>query len=153
MTALLDQTDFRFIVRHAPLVSIDLLVTDANGRVLVGHRSNPPAQGYWFVPGGRVRKNEALAQAFERVTLAELGQCFSIHDAHFKGVYEHFYAEDFTGSAEAGTHYVVLAYALCVEAESLKLPAEQHDAYRWVSGAEGLADTSIHANARAYFKG
>ena len=49
---------FAHIVAHAPLVAIDLLVQDTQQRLLLGWRNHPPARGYWFVPGGRIRKNE-----------------------------------------------------------------------------------------------
>ena len=48
--------DFATVVRSAPLVAIDLIVENARGEYLFGQRINRPAQGYWFVPGGRVQK-------------------------------------------------------------------------------------------------
>ena len=69
----LSQEDFATVVRATPLISIDLIVENERGEFLLGQRTNRPAQGYWFVPGGRVQKDETLAQAFERLTLAELG--------------------------------------------------------------------------------
>ena len=56
-----------------PLISIDLLVQNEHGEYLLGLRNNRPAQGYWFVPGGRVLKNETLDGAFKRLTFEELG--------------------------------------------------------------------------------
>src|SRR5450830_138978 len=32
-------------------------------QLLLGRRINAPARGWWFTPGGRIRKNEALVQA------------------------------------------------------------------------------------------
>jgi len=61
------------VVERTPLVSIDLIVTNARSEVLLGWRNNKPAQHCWFVPGGVVRKGETLQQAFERVLWAELG--------------------------------------------------------------------------------
>lgn len=46
-----------------PLIAIDLLVSNAEGEYLLGYRINRLAQGYWFVPGGRIRKDEALNDA------------------------------------------------------------------------------------------
>ncbi|WP_313449769.1 NUDIX domain-containing protein, partial [Pseudescherichia sp.] len=66
----LSQEDFATVVRSTPLISIDLIVENARGEFLLGKRTNRPAQGFWFVPGGRVQKDEPLAQAFERLTLA-----------------------------------------------------------------------------------
>lgn len=48
--------DFATVVRSTPLISIDLIVENAHGEFLLGKRLNRPAQGYWFVPGGRVQK-------------------------------------------------------------------------------------------------
>ena len=59
----LAHSDFLAVVAHAPLVSLDLVVRDPDGCVLVGLRTNRPAQGSWFVPGGRIYKNERVAEA------------------------------------------------------------------------------------------
>ncbi len=113
-------------------------------------RNNPPAQGFWFAPGGRIRKNEALDVAFGRITAAELGVPLQRSHANLLGLYDHFYDEDFSGGL-AGTHYVVLAHELRLDPDSLVLPEEQHSAYRWVTATEALADTRIHPNTQAYF--
>ncbi|HGU2589280.1 TPA: NUDIX domain-containing protein, partial [Escherichia coli] len=52
----LHSQDFATIVRSTPLISIDLIVENEFGEILLGKRINRPAQGYWFVPGGRVLK-------------------------------------------------------------------------------------------------
>ncbi len=147
---LLSSQEFLSVVRHAPLVAIDLVVRDSRGRTLVGMRNNPPAQGFWFAPGGRIRKNEALDVAFGRITAAELGVPLQRSHANLLGLYDHFYDEDFSGGL-AGTHYVVLAHELRLDPDSLVLPEEQHSAYRWVTATEALADTRIHPNTQAYF--
>ena len=65
MTApLLDEDSFRAAVAAVPLVSIDLVVRRANGDVLLGLRNNRPAQGQWFVPGGRIRKGKHWMRLF-----------------------------------------------------------------------------------------
>ncbi len=53
MTQWLDRDTFKTIIDTTPLVSIDLLLRNAQGQILVGKRVNRPAQGFWFVPGGR----------------------------------------------------------------------------------------------------
>lgn len=142
---------FLEVVRYTPLVSIDLVVDDGEGRYLVGLRTNPPAKGYWFVPGGRIRKNEPLDTAFGRICQAELARLVEMKEAALLGLYDHFYGEDFTGG-DAGTHYVVLAHRLTVPRAALQLPEDQHSAYRWITAEEALADTSVHPNTQAYFR-
>ena len=110
--AMLSREDFLQLVRNAPLVSIDLIVRDAQGRVLLGLRNNRPAQGWWFVPGGIVRKGERLEQAFRRISEAELGSVHELSAARSLGHYEHLYDDNFAGEPGFGTHYVVLAWEL-----------------------------------------
>ena len=64
---MLTQDTFKTIVASTPLISIDLLVLDPQNNVLLGKRVNRPAQGFWFVPGGRVLKDESIEQAFIRL--------------------------------------------------------------------------------------
>jgi colanic acid biosynthesis protein WcaH len=142
---------FRTVVASTPLVSIDLLVRDGQGRYLVGQRRNPPARDSWFVPGGRIRKNERLAVALRRLCEEELGSGTRLGPAVFHGAYEHFYDTNFAADANASTHYVVLAYEMALEAATAELPDAQHGAYRWMMPAELLADPEVHAYTKAYF--
>ncbi len=48
----LRQEDFAAVVRTTPLISLDFIVENGQGEILLGQRLNRPAQGYWFVPGG-----------------------------------------------------------------------------------------------------
>jgi colanic acid biosynthesis protein WcaH len=83
----LNKDEFAQVVRNTPLVSIDLIIRDPDRRLLVELRTNEPAKGKWFVPGGVVRKYERLADAFARIVKAEIGLKASIDDAKFVGVY------------------------------------------------------------------
>jgi len=65
--------ELRGIVRLAPLVAIDLIIRNARDEVLLGLRSNEPAKGFYFVPGGMIRKGERLREAFARVLKDETG--------------------------------------------------------------------------------
>lgn len=150
MSSWLDAETFRAVVDATPLVSIDLIVQDHEGRVLLGQRVNRPALNYWFVPGGRIQKNETLDAAFLRLTRAELGCEFQGDQAHFQGVYEHLYDDSVFGES-LSTHYVVLAYRLKVHATDLQLPEQQHSDYHWWSPVDVLASEQVHSNTRAYF--
>ena len=152
-----DET-FRTVVAVTPLVSIDLVVENAAGEILLGERLNRPAQGLWFVPGGRILKNETLDAAFRRLTAAELGHVFERRQAVLLGVFEHFYRDSVFGEAAPAdprgapdTHYVVLAYRLRVaDSIMLALPKAQHGRYRWWRPADMRASAAVHENTRAY---
>ena len=117
--------EWQTIVANVPIVSVDLVVKQQDG-VLLGKRTNPPAKGEWFVPGGTVFKNERLEDAVRRVAQDELGCDVDIVD--FLGTYEHFYDTsevDGVGSK----HY--LANAFLVEPLSPVEPADsQHERLR-----------------------
>lgn len=147
----LPREQFLEVVARAPLVSIDLIVRDGDGRVLLGLRRNAPARGWWFVPGGAIRKNESLDIAFRRISRNELGRELRRGDSALLGIYEHFYAENADDRPGFGTHYVVLAHSLRLE-EPLTPPADQHSVYRWLGPAELLDTVDVHDNTKAYFR-
>lgn len=145
----LNATTFETVVASTPLISIDLLVQNEHGEYLFGLRNNRPAQGYWFVPGGRVRKNESLDNAFRRLTHEELGIELERNKAQFKGVYEHFYQDSIFGE-QVSTHYVVLAYEICLSAGAPLLDAYQHSGVLWAR-PEVLKQHPIHFYSLNYF--
>jgi len=77
------------IIQHTPLIAIDLIIKNKNGEVLLGLRKNQPAKDFWFTPGGRIRKNELITQAFSRIIYDELGIIAQIDIANFIRVFEH----------------------------------------------------------------
>lgn len=145
----LDEQTFQTVVLSAPLVSIDLVVKNPAGQYLLGRRSNPPAQGYWFVPGGRVQKDETLSIAFSRLCYDELGVEKSLEQARFLGPYEHFYPDSIFGD-QVSTHYVALGYELEVNLSLETLPTRQHNRYRWFETEEMLTDEQVHIHSKWY---
>ncbi len=145
----LESGAFREVVERAPLVSIDLVVTDFEGRVLLGLRRNRPAQGYWFVPGGRIYKSESLDEAFARVAASELGRTLQRKDSDLIGVYEHHYQDSVFGE-QVSTHYVVIAYALRWEGPLQQFPDGQHETFRWWLATEAQAHPKVHPYTKMY---
>ena len=148
--AFLDRETFTTVIDSTPLVSIDLVVENEQGEFLLGQRKNRPAQGYWFVPGGRILKGEPMVEAFKRLTHQELGTAVPIEMATLLGPYEHFY-DDFVFGSGVSTHYVVLGYKVRVQTGELALPLEQHNDYQWFSKASLLASQSVHKHSKWYF--
>ena len=101
---MLDHDTFKNVVKHAPLFAMDLVIINPEKKVLLGKRTNSPAKGYWFVPGGRVYKNEPLDQAFQRISQDELGICLQRKNSRLLGLYEHFYDDSVFGN-DISTHY------------------------------------------------
>lgn len=131
---------FKTVIASTPLLSIDLIIKNSEGKILLGKRTNRPAQGFWFVPGGRFLKDEQLDKAYVRLLKAELAldKC----EANFLGVYQHFYADN-VSEDDFSTHYIVLAYELTFNGSIIKLPNEQHNEYRWFSQNELLNHNEV----------
>jgi len=142
---------FATIVEHTPLISIDLIIRNRNGEVLLGRRLNAPAKGFWFTPGGRIYKNETMADAFARIIYDETGLIRTLDDATFLGTYEHFY-DDSTMSSHISTHYVVLAYEITADIDLSTLPHTQHGDYRFISIDQLMNDPQVHTHVKWYFE-
>lgn len=153
MTKFLPDPLFSTIIENTPLISIDLIVKNDIGEVLLGERLNAPARGFWFTPGGRIYKNESMAEAFKRIAYDELGIEASIDHSSFIGTFEHFYDDSVFGD-HISTHYVVLAYTLhhsTFNIQTSSLTKDQHSTYRWQSIDSLLADPSVHPHVKWYF--
>ena len=148
--AFLNNQAFTEVIDRTPLVSIDLVVENEKGEILFGLRTNRPAQGYWFVPGGRILKDETLNEAFLRLTSNELGVEISRSDACLLDIYEHFYDDSFWDE-KISTHYIVLAYRIKLRTRFLEKLDKQHDLFEWLSIDELLSRSDVHKNVKAYF--
>jgi colanic acid biosynthesis protein WcaH len=142
---------FRCVVRDTVLVSLDLLVINDRAEVLVGERRNPPAQGYLFVPGGRILKGEDLASALNRISKSEIGVELNKQDAALYGIYDHVYPDNAFGEAGLNTHYVVIACLFRVGAFVPRGHDNQHEEMRMLRIEELLDHPKVHPYTRNYF--
>jgi colanic acid biosynthesis protein WcaH len=139
--------EFKTIIEHTPLVSIDFIV-QCQDKILLGKRVNKPAQNYYFTMGGIVRKNEKFQDAMRRIVKNELG--IELHKKpKYIGVFEHFYDDSIFENVS--THYVNHGYLLEVEEELSYLPQEQHNEYVWFSVEELLQNDEVHYYVKDYF--
>lgn len=147
----LDAQIFQTVVAHTPLISIDFIIENHQDQVLLGQRLNKPAQNYWFVPGGRILKDETMAQAFARLTKMELGIELQLSQAELIGPFEHFYSNNYFND-QFTTHYVVLGYRIKCELNILMLPDEQHGKYKWFEKETLINSHDVHHNTKLYFQ-
>lgn len=64
---------FYYISKTTPLVNVDLLIKDENGRTLLAWRNDQYAGRGWHVPGGIVRFKETLETRIKKVAETEIG--------------------------------------------------------------------------------
>ena len=64
---------FFFVSRLTPMVNVDLLIKDENGRTLLSWRDDKFAGAGWHLPGGIVRFKEKLEERVLKVVEKEIG--------------------------------------------------------------------------------
>ncbi len=154
---------FLDVVDKTPLVSIDLIIKNDKGEVLLGLRRNAPARDYWFVPGGRItKKDKNLAAAFDRICTAELGMRIPFDRATLLGCFDHQYKNDnFLDQPGVDTYYVALAVEVTADIECSRLyeiADDQHARWDYFSIDEILREDAapgrkVHNNVKRYFAG
>lgn len=148
----MDKDKFLQLVELTPLVSIDLIIENGRDEILLGKRTNKPAQGYWFVPGGRIRKEESLREAFTRISLVELGVELDFAAATLLGAYDHIYHDNFFAEPGVSTHYVALGYKVNTPAGLSIETDSQHSEVEWWPISKLLNHEQVHVNTKNYFK-
>ena len=146
---MLSKSNFIQIIKNTPLISIDLIIENEDNKILLGKRVNEPARNEWFVPGGRVFKDETLDIAFKRTTLSEIGITLERKNVEFYGLYEHFYENNVFNNSFS-THYIVLSHKVKVNKKDIKLN-NQHEKYQWFHINEILKKNNVNKYTKEYF--
>lgn len=151
----LNKADFSELVQKAPLIAIDLCIIK-NRSILLGKRLNNPAKNCFFVPGGRVLKNEKIKDTTNRILEEETSFRFKddIYLVSFLGVFEHFYNDNFLDNEDFNTHYITIAYLIDYKnlvKIDLKKKSEQHSEYIWLNPLKNdNKSINIHKYAMNY---
>lgn len=69
----LPEEAFLLVSRLTPMVNVDLLIKDENGRTLLSWRNDSFGPAGWHVPGGIVRFKEKLEDRVRKVSESEIG--------------------------------------------------------------------------------
>jgi 8-oxo-dGTP diphosphatase len=116
-----------------PTLGVSGIVFNNQKQILLIQRNQPPAMGFWSVPGGKLEPGESLVEACQREIKEETGL-----DTEVKNIVA------VVERRVEGFHYVIIDYlALLVDKESTQ-PIAQSDVSeaRWVS-LDKLADYDL----------
>ena len=119
---------YRQFLEVLPVVCVDLIVKRWSGhnfKYLLIKRKEEPLKGEWWIPGGRILKNETALQAARRKLLVETG--LEVSDFLFRGYYEDFYEQS---AFEVPCHSVSLVFQTDVKTTLVTLNGES-EAYTW----------------------
>jgi len=101
------------------------------------------------VPGGRIRKNERICDALERIANSELG--VDVLNSKLLGVFDHFYEDNVFAIPGFGTQYVVLGYQLDIFGAVSFVRDSQHAELKWWTIDALLVSDEVHPNTKLYF--
>ncbi|WP_144924298.1 GDP-mannose mannosyl hydrolase [Halorubrum salsamenti] len=141
MSEWISEKDWETIVQNVPIVSVDLVVKRSDGIVL-GKRTNEPAKGEWFVPGGRVLKSETRVEAVHRIAEEELRITVEVTES--LGAFEHCYETSDVDGVET-KHYLANGYVVEVDSGKIQ-PDDQHEEIQVFESAPD----SLHTYIRSY---
>jgi colanic acid biosynthesis protein WcaH len=120
-------TDYKKFLEQMPVVCIDAIIMNNKGQYLLIKRKNEPLKGDYWVPGGRLLKNETLNDAVLRKVKEELG--IDSHIVMPIGVYEDFFDKS-PLNPENGLHTISIVYLIIAGSENICID-EQSDDWGW----------------------
>jgi colanic acid biosynthesis protein WcaH len=149
---MLSEYDFKQVVKNTNLLAFDLIIQNNNNEIFLAERNNSPAKGYYFVPGGRVFKNENLNSALERTLNDEVGlKLNDFGSITHKGLYEHIYDDNVFSDFNFNTHYIVYAIELKYLGTGKIVLDQQHHEYKFMKIHELLDSDVVHEFTKNYF--
>lgn len=123
--------EYRRVLSTMPIVCVDCLVVNDDGKYLLVKRSNEPLKGEYWTPGGRLYKNEKLVEAVHRKMREEIG--VDVIVVRNLGFFEEFFrrtAED----ADGGAHAICLLYLVKLKSHNIRLDGQSRE-WGWFSEA------------------
>jgi len=72
-TNLIDQSTYNTCIHNMPIACVDVAIVNESKRILLVRRTERPASGSWWLPGGRVEKFETMAHTALRKAREEVG--------------------------------------------------------------------------------
>lgn len=139
MSNFLPLEKYREVLNITPVCTVDVLFFNSDKtKILLFKRNNEPMKDTYFSIGGRLFKNEPLADCAVRQALREVGLVINKEALTFGGTQEELHPNSvFDG---VSYHAVGIFYGYVLnDNEELRLD-DQHSDYQWFS----VADDTIH---------
>ena len=129
---------YREVLDITPVCTVDVLFLNSDKtKTLLFKRENEPMKGSYFSIGGRLFKNELLADCAVRQTLRETGMIIEKNKLIYGGIQEEIHPNSiFEG---VSYHAVGIFYGYILNDADVKLDS-QHSDYQWFS----VSDESLH---------
>lgn len=114
-------------VRNLPICCVDIfLIDEATESYFLVLRKNAPAKGVWWLPGGRLFKNESFFDCAKRKCEEEIG--LAVMPLAIVGTYATFFPDSAWGS---GTHTINVAILAKLVGKKSALLDLDHEDFVW----------------------
>ncbi len=124
---MIPKESYKMILDNMPIVCIDSVVVNADGEYLLVKRNNHPLKGEYWLPGGRLMKNETLREAVKRKMKQELG--IDVEIERLMGFFETVFKKTSINVA-GGFHAVSFVFLLKPLQEKIVLD-NQSSSWKW----------------------
>ena len=123
----LSESQYRSVLDSVPICCVDIII-QYDGKILLIHRKESEDMGdLWWIPGGRIHKNETFENAVKRKALVETGLCVNIikKGQSYEGFYE-------SKKSSSGIHFITTVFVTNLEKlGNIKLDYTTDD-YKWI---------------------
>ncbi|MBI2573104.1 NUDIX domain-containing protein [Candidatus Woesearchaeota archaeon] len=122
------------ILEHMPIPAVDFVLVH-NNKVLLALRKDEPAKGQWWIPGGRVQKNETLETAVKRKALQEVG--IEVEIVRKINCYEVFFDTAPFPDVKTGVHYLSVCFLVKPKDKNVVISLDKtQEKHKWVNKIE-----------------
>jgi len=112
-----------------PIVGVGAVIVH-EGKVLIARRANPPLQGEWSIPGGKLELGEKLRDGIAREVMEETG--LQVEVGPVLDVFDSIFPD---GEGRTQYHYVLIDYLCHLRSGTLEAASDASEV-RWARAEE-----------------
>lgn len=133
--------EYKNVVDKIPICCVDLIVLYKK-KVLLLYRNNEPAKDQWWVPGGRVYKNEKLEEAVIRKSYEEIG--VNVKIVKKLGAFESMFEKGPFEDLKNGMHTINVVFVVVPVNDNFQIKIDETSSnYKWIDKVEKSLDHYI----------
>jgi GDP-mannose mannosyl hydrolase len=126
---MIPKEEYGQILEKMPIPCVDLVI-HKDKKVLLVKRKNRPLKDEWWVPGGRLYKNELLKDAVKRKAKEEVG--FDVEIERELGSYDNIFEDSVFENVKTGTHTVGVTFVVKPKEENFEIKFDETSSdFKW----------------------
>lgn len=131
---MISKEEYEKILENMPIPCVDLVI-HKDKKVLLVKRTNPPMKKQWWIPGGRVLKNELLRDAVKRKAQEEVG--FDVEIEKEIGSYDNIFEDSAFENVKTGTHTIGATFLVKPKNENFEIKVDKTSSdFKWFNKIE-----------------